>query len=257
MNPIIAFNVISKQFSKHESGLLKLEYDVNSSAAAVVYVQIHDWPTPAAMAAGLTAPAVGSVPIKSWPTPAGATNNYKEFKRGELETTNGLFVCVSTTQATLTIGTGNNKFDSVAAELESTDIVGSEAAGQNVPTGQIWTEASGATTQKKLIRVAATNLDSQINYLLLFAVNSTSLVSGTSVPLPGYIWSLAATGDSGGLDTRLISLGGVGNNNQQGIDFKLINSTGTHQGCTVAISTTPTVYTTSVGARANIYAEYK
>lgn len=255
MNPIQAFNVISKQFSKHESGMLKLQFDVNASAAATVYVQVHDWPNPADLAAGLTVPANGAIPKESWPTPAGATNNYKEFKRGEFEFQYGCFVCVSTTQATLTIGTGNNKFDAVNAELISTDIVGSEVAGQNVPTGQIWTEASGATTQKKLIRVAATNLDSQINYLLLFAVNSATLVSGTSIPLPGYVWPIAATGDTG--DTRLLSFGGVGNNNQQGIDFKLIDSTGTHQGCTVAISTTPTVYTTSVGARANIYAEYK
>lgn len=255
MQPIIAFNVISKQFSKHESGLLKLEFDVNASAAPTGYVQIHNFPSPADLAAGLTVPAAGSIPIKSWPTPAGAIDVYKEFKRGELETSNGLFVCVSTTQATLTIGTGSNKFDSVAAELESADVVGTEVSDQNVASKQIWTEASGLTTQKSLIRVGVTNLDSQINYALLFAINAASLVSGTSVPLA--MWPLAATGDSGGGDTRLLSFGGVGNNNLHGIDFKLIDASGTHQGCTVAISTTPTVYTTSVGARANIYAEYK
>lgn len=255
MNPIIAFNVISKQFSKHESGLLKLEFDVNAGAAATGYVQIHDFPTPADLAANRAAPAAGSVPIKSWPTPAGAIDVYKEFKRGELEFTYGCFVCYSTTRATLTIGTVNNKFDSVAAELISADIVGSEANGQGVVVLQPWTEASGATTNKRLVRVTATNLEAQINYLQLHAINSASLVSGTSVPLT--VWAIAATGDGGGLDTKLLSFGGVGNNNLGGIDFDLINATGTHRGCTIALSSTANVYTATGGAGMNVYAEYK
>ncbi len=251
MNPITAYDTISKQFTRHEAGLLKLEFDVNASSAATVYVQIHDFPQPADLAAGLTVPANGTVPIKTWATPAGSFGNYKEFKRGELEVTYGLFVCVSTTRATLTIGTGNNKFDEVSAELESTDVVGSEVSGQGATTLLVWTAAAGVTTAHRLVRAVGTNLEAGIRYLQLFAVAESALSSGVSVPVMS--WQLSATGDTG--DTKLVSFGGVGNNNLGGIDFKVINATGTHNGCTIALSSTPTVFTQ--GTVGNFYAEYK
>lgn len=257
MQPIIAFNVIQKQFSKHESGLIKLEYDINASAGTGgVFVQIHDWPTPVDLAAGLTAPANGAVPIKSWAVPAGATNNYKEFKRGELECANGIFVCVSTTQATLTLGTGSNKFDEVAAELISADVVGTEVNSQAQASQTVWAQAAGATNNHRLVRAVCTNLDAAVRYVQLFTTEGVNLISGTSAPIMA--WRLAATGDSGGLDTALLSFGGVGNANLQGIDFALDMGNGTIQhGCTLILSTTKPVYTAPGGSGANFYAEYK
>lgn len=255
MNPIISFNVISKQFSKHESGLLKLEYDINASAATTVYVQIHDWPTPAAMAAGLTVPTVGSVPIKSWPSPAGSIDVYKEFKRGELECTNGIFVCVSTTQATLTIGTGNNKFDSVAAELLSNDVVGTEVNSQSANAQVVWSQATGAANEHRIVRASCTNLDTGVRYLQMFPIDSGSLISGTTIPLNS--WPMATSGVA--TATIIVSFGSTGNNNLGGIDVGGIDST-THalqQGCSLAVSSTANVYTDGTTLGANFYAEYK
>ena len=62
MKPFIAFDVISELFASHGNELLKLEFDINANAAATVYVQVHDWPNPTDLAAGLAAPTNGSVP---------------------------------------------------------------------------------------------------------------------------------------------------------------------------------------------------
>ncbi len=255
MNPIIAFNVISKQFSKHGSEILKLEFDINASASATVYVQVHDFPQPADLAAGLTVPAAGSVPIKSWPAPAGATNGYKEFKRGDLAFTYGCFVCVSTTQATLTIGTSNNKFDSVAAELISADIVGTEVNSQGQAKQQVWTETTGATTEHLLVRAAVTNLEATVCYVMLFARNTPILAD-----IPIQQWAIAATGDGGGLDTVFLSFGGVGYNSLDGItvtEVQIPSATPIKTGCTLAVSTTAAKYTPQVGSKSNFYAEYR
>ena len=253
MNSIITFNTISKQFSKHESELLKLEFDVNASAASTVYVQIHDFPQPADLAAGRTAPAAGSVPIKSWPTPPGAIDVYKEFKRGDLSLTYGLFVCVSTTQATLTIGTGNNKFDSVAAELISADVVGTEVNSQSAPDQEVWTGA----TEHRLVRCACVNLENGIRWLMLFHKNASGIAAGGDTPIMQ--WQLAATGDSGGADIKLVSFGGVGNNNLEGVDLGVPDpaTITAHKGCTFGLSTTQYTYTPTLDVGANFYVEYK
>lgn len=188
MTPVISFGVFSQLASKHRNSIMKLEYDINSGAAATVYVQLHDWPTAQDLAAGLTVPANGAVPIKSWPTPAGQTNVYKEFKNGELVFNNGVFAAVSTTQTTLTLGTGSNKFDSVATELWSNDVIGTEVTGQSVFVKRVLSDLVGVAGQYYLIRLSARNLNAGYPvWLQLFAINSPP--NGT-VPLQS--WPLAA-----------------------------------------------------------------
>ena len=247
MKPIIAFNTIFMQFCKHTNELLKVEYDINAGAAATVYVQVFDFPTPVDLAAGTAAPANTSVPLKSWPVPAGATNGYKEFKNGEMSFSYGVFVCVSTTQATLTIGTGNNKFDSVAAELYNPVVAASEFQTIDVGT-QIWANPETHT----LIRAAVTNLEAGIRYLMLFASDGPSLGDK-----PIRQWTLAATGDGGGKDTIELDFSG-GEVSVSGIIPMAQTSGKVNQtGCWFSLSTTTKTFTPAVGAGMNIYAEYK
>jgi hypothetical protein len=104
MKSITQFDAVSKQFTTHRTDVLKLEMKMNASASANDFWQVHDV---------YTTPSDTTVPLRSWPV--GET--YKEFKEGELFVSQGLFVCVSTTEATLTMGTGNEKFSAVCAEL--------------------------------------------------------------------------------------------------------------------------------------------
>lgn len=251
--PIIAFSVISKQFTKHPGELMKLEYDINIGAATTVYVQIHDWPNPIDLAAGLTAPANGAVPIKSWPVAQGAQNNYKEFKNGELDCKNGVFVVVSTTQATLTIGTGNNKFDSVAGELWSKDLSGTtEVSGQGVVTQSIFSNAVGTAAQHFLLRVSATNLEAGVRYLMLFPVVPNL---GDS---PIQQWTLNATADPSGFDTKYLSFGLGDEDSSYGLYVRQQTATLVNrQGCFFGLSSTTTTYTAVVGAGMNCYGEYQ
>lgn len=250
--PVIAFSVISKILTKHPGELMKLEYDINAGAATTVYVQIHDWPPALDLASGLAVPANGAVPIKSWPAATGSVDNYKEFKNGELDCKNGIFVVVSTTQATLTIGTVNNKFDSVAGELWSKDLVGTtEASGQGVVTQSIFSNAVGIAAQHYLLRVAATNLEAGVRYLMLFP----------QVPSPGDTpiqqWTLQATGDPNKFDTIYLSFGLGDEDSSYGLFVRQQLSTGVNkQGCVFGLSSTTTTYTAVVGAGMNLYGEY-
>lgn len=248
MQSIIGFNTISKQFTKRANSIQKLEFDINAAAAATVYVQVHDFPTPADLAAGNTAPANASVPLKSWPVPAGATQNYKEFKNGEFQFKYGCFVCVSTTQATLTIGTGNNKFDSVAVELWNVDLSGTnEVQGTDIGTN-IWT--NGTTHQ--LIRGAFTNLEAGVRYLMLFATGAVDLPANGDTPLMQ--WTLQATGDANA--TKQVDF----TSPELMSGYQVFAQTSAHAsmtGCAFVLSTTAGTYTTSVGAGMNYYVEYK
>lgn len=254
MNSIIAFDTISRQFTTHRSELMKLEFDVNASAAATVYVQLHDFPTAKDLAAGNTAPAVGAVPIKSWPTPAGAIDVYKEFKNGELDFSNGVFACVSTTQATLTIGTGSNKFDSVAAELWNTEVAGTTTAqGSGLVNVQVWSEAVGVANVPKLRRFVAVNLEAGVRYLMLFARNTVNIANNDK---PIRQWTLAATGDTGGADT--LDLRFIDEFNEGGLFVRSQSSAGVnYQGCSFVLSTTATILTKATGAKMNVWSEYK
>lgn len=255
MQSSIAFNVISKQFTKHANSIQKLEFDINASAASTVYVQVHDFPTPADLAAGNTVPANGTVPLKSWPILAGATQNYKEFKNGEFAFKYGCFVCVSTTQATLTMGTGNNKFDSVAVELWDYDITGTtEVVSSGAVDNQaIYSEATGAASVLSLLRLACTNGEAGIRYAMLFCVDAPN-----DGDRPLMQWTMAANGDSGGKDTIYVDFGVKAQNSIKG--FTPFTQTSAHvqkRGANLLISTTPGMLTQSVGIGMKVYGEYK
>lgn len=266
MTPVIAFSTISNLFAKHRSAIQKFECDVNASATFPVYVQLIDWPTPADLAANLSVPANGAVPVKSWPVPTGQNLDiYKEFKNGILQFRYGVFAVVSTTQATLTIGTGSNKFDSVAVELLGRDQEQNEAHGAGVNTQQVWSDANGTAANIHLIRVAARNLTAGVRYLMLYAVDSPA---NGSTPLR--VWTLAANGDSAGGDIMYAAFGqetldieyGAANDAGEGRPYGLFvrsqdSSLVNHQGCTFVLSTTETTLTLDSGSGMNIFAEFR
>lgn len=278
MTPVKAFNVISLLASKHANSIQKLECDVNASATFPVYVQLHDWPTAQDLAAGLTVPANGAVPIKSWPIPTGQNLDvYKEFKNGPLAFANGVFACVSTTQATLTLGTGSNKFDAIEIELLIKDVVDTEVSGQGVTSQQVFSDATGTAASHLLKRVTARNLVASTRYLQLFAIDSPP---NGSIPIR--TWTLAAnTGGAAVLAQQVSPAGalyptgtssaaapvgdtlyggfGIGDEGlaygwfNRSQDASLVN----HQGITFALSSTEPTLTIDTGAGMNLYAEYK
>lgn len=277
MTPVIAFSTISELFSKHRNAIQKFECDVDAGATFPVYVQLIDWPTPADLAAGLTVPANGIVPVKSWPVPTGQNLDvYKEFKNGPLHFANGVFAAVSTTQATLTIGTGNNKFDSVAAELLDKDVVNTEVSGQAVFSLTGLSDANGLAAAHYLLRMAARNLNTGYSaYLQLFAQ-----AQGTNGGTPLRVWQLAAnTGGAAVLSQQVSPAGSlypsgtsaaaalVGDTvyadfgaAPEGLGTGLFvrsqdSSLANHQGIYFYLSTTETTLTLDTGSGMNIYIE--
>jgi len=160
------FDVAGQVICKHPCGLLKLECRADDSLAAGRFWQVHDF----APEAGLAAPADGAVPIKSWPAYAGAPD-YKEFKNGDLALANGLYVCVSSTEGTKTLGTGTDKFAFLSAELpkEDTYLNAVSVEATAATSLQVWAESD---TPLKLVRVKATNKELSNRYLQLFAVDA-------------------------------------------------------------------------------------
>jgi hypothetical protein len=235
MKSSLYFDVAGQLVASHPVGVLKIEIKTNASAASGFW-QVHD---------SRTTPANTAVPIKSFPIGADEAD-YKEFKSGELRLVNGMYVCFSTTEATLTLGTGNNKFSALMVELsdpESPTGTTYTTAATSATTHTVWTHANGP---KKLIRVFVTNLEATVHYLMLFA--DTASVGDKPIAQ----WKLFATGDSGGRDTLNLNFG------ESGLDvYALASSISKKKGCLLYLSSTPTILADATGLGMNIQAEYK
>lgn len=234
------FDVFAATVAKHPVDVLRLEYRGNAALAAGSFWQVHD----SAQAYGALVPANGAVPVKAWPATVGG-EGFKEFSAGELHLLNGLYVAMSTTEATLTLGTGTNKFAMLQIELVEPDaFAGSGGGTATGPTAQVgWNESGGP---KRLLRVKATNLEAGIRYLQLFAHDT--IIAG-NVPLR--TWTMQATGDSAGRDVLDLRFG-------DGLwvkDKGLTAAAAIRQGCSLILSTTPTVYTACVGSGMSAMAE--
>lgn len=240
------FDVAGQAVSKHACEVLKLEMTANAALAAGCFWQVHDF---TAKNGATTAPAEGSVPIKSWPASAGAAD-YKEFKRGELRLRNGLYICISTTEATKTLGTGNNKFSSLFVErIEPDRFSGASATVSSAGafTMQVWSEATGLANAQKLIRVHVVNKCAAARWLMLFAYDAPA--DGDK---PLAIWPMAANGDAAGGDILDLRFGeGRVINDNSGASASL----GRRQGCTFKLSTTNYVLTLDATLGMDGYAE--
>lgn len=236
MKPQTYFDTAGTLVSKHEVGVIKVECKGNDSMADNYWWQIHDF----APSYNLAAPANGAVPLKSWPLGPGG-QDYKEFKQGELRLQNGLYVCVSTTEATKTLGTSNNKFSMLQAELDADDpLAGVTAVEGSAANLEVWAEGDGPM---KLVLIRATNLESDIRYLQLFAHDTPADGSRALAQ-----WELAATGDSDGLDSRELRFG-------LGRSVDDISGGAVRQGCTLMLSDTAGTLTVATGSGMECYAE--
>lgn len=233
MKVITDFDVAAKQFTTHGSPyqLYKLEAKLNSSAVNTVFVQIHD---------SQTTPAEGAVPIKSWPAVADQ-EIYKEFKRAELNIVNGLYVCVSTTEATKTLGTGNNKFSMVSAEITETEETVTVAG--DLTTGvdylEAWNNAAGPHNLRKVqVSFGATG---GAKYALLFAKDIANINDG-DIPI-----LVIGSGDN---ETKSFNFGKAGRRvfSQTAFVDKV--------GCSICISTTANVLTVTSATEHKIRVEY-
>jgi hypothetical protein len=232
MKNVTAFNVLSKQVAAHACSLIKIDGEYRSATAC--WIQLHD-------SAGTA--AEGAEPVKSWPIAGGTDANpqpfFQTFVASPLEFVNGLYICVSTTDATKTISAAD-KMD-LSVEIvradNSTTVVGDTTTG--VTGLQVWSEATGTATPRRLVRVDVAG-PVAASWLMGFTVDSPA--EGAT---PEFQVSLGSAGAS-----KAVTFGDDGRVMKSGVTSAL------KQGCTLKISSTAGVLTTTV-ATGTIRAEYK
>lgn len=231
MKSVPYFAVTSQQITTHHSAIVKLEGTLKSTATTGLFCQIHD---------SATVPANGAVPLKSWPADE---IGYKEFKRGELQLANGLYICLSSTAATKTLATGgNDKYDILEVELYDPEFPTGTAIAGDLTTGvthlDVWAENAGP---KKLLKLTVIS-DSDDAWIMIFGRAFANIVSGTTKPI--FSQKILST------TTKVLDFGDFGRDVLQ--QLVLVN----YVGCCVAISTTAGVFTVVPSADFKIKAEY-
>lgn len=231
--------VAGQTISNHPVDVIKLEMTAHGSLSAGCFWHVYDF----APKNGAAIPPDTTIPKYCWPAYAGVAD-YKEFKNGELHLQNGLYVCISENQGFKVLGTGNNKFNFLTAELVADDPM-RNATGQDLGVEfqtpmTVW---AGAAGPKKLIRVHAVNQESFPAWLQLFP-NSPS---GGQIPLAQ--WRLEATGDSAGRDTIDLRFG-------DGLSVKQLSGATAYQGCYLAGNNSSGAYDPPDGLAILTYAEY-
>lgn len=243
MQTIQDYNALSKQVASRPVSLLKLEWRGHASATATgLYIQIHN---------SAVTPTTGDVPLKSFQLFPDA-EGYKDFKRGELECPIGCFVGVSTTEATWTAATSNDKYASLGVEVDKPQFPAEAAlstAGDltSAVTGlSVWSEATGAAAPKQLVslEVDGTNLAADA-YIMLFATDSPA--TGDKPVFQKPITMAATLTKAAG---KALEFGPTG---------RAVESfdTALRQGCRVRISSTPKILTLIGSGSCRIKAWYK
>lgn len=220
------FGVASQQVTLGPGSIKKISGKYLS--AALRYLQLHD---------SNAVPAEGAVPKESWDLSGGdaaaPVDFFQTFIDGKFECVNGVYLCLSSTDGTKTIDAAASM--DLFVELEREDpYLGATVAGDvttAVDALQVWTEATGAATPKKLLRVEASwnSVDPSL-YLLLFA---KTLANVALLEKP--IWSSVALTDDGA--NRVMGVFGAG------FGPFSADADGTKRaGCLLAFSTDKTKY---------------
>jgi hypothetical protein len=207
------------------------------TGAAGQYFQIHD---------KATAPVNADVPVKSFLLAnAGPINLMSIFQvLGPMNFVNGLGVAISSTEATLTLGTGS--FD-VFGEIEEYElpISGLSVVGDlttAISSLSIWTEANGPQKLYTIEIPAGNGLSSSV-YLMLFA-KDTGNISNGDVPL----WTSPVISSSSLRQYFTFGSAGI---------WPRVNDSGTYrQGASLWLSSTQGILTKSVST-CPIKAQYK
>lgn len=193
-----------------------------------------------------TSPAGGTVPLKSINVAAAGMIQNLLYSIGPVRTINGLWMAMSSTEATYTAAA--TSFD-VWGELEEweypRDGVLTKGPSGVQSTYQIWSEATGPKVLKRLTVVELGGVQS---YIMIFAIDNPAANNIPDYPpIP-----IAANGTRDlyfqlspfRKDTSIVGSAPSG---------VTTNDFATHTGCSVAISTDPTKLVTG---GADFYAEY-
>ena len=177
MQPLNYFGVTSQQATKHPIGLVKLEMTPGVNAVATQYLQIHD---------ASETPPEDSTPVKSWPL---YECGYKEFKRGELRLSRGLYFCISSTQDVKTLTGVTDTMAALQLELDGPDepsgtsFVGDETTGVAGRTN-VWAVGTGP---KRIMTVVINDAASVITdvapYLTIHATSDGGAAMSVARPI--------------------------------------------------------------------------
>lgn len=100
----------------------------------------------------------------------------------KLITTSGWIICLSTTEATLTLGTGNVTMDcSVDIDAGIIPIFNAVSTGRIAGNCSVWTEADGAVNNHLLLSAFIENGEATARYVGVFLDDGTGLNGNTSV----------------------------------------------------------------------------
>jgi hypothetical protein len=223
------FAIANQQVSLMRVGVLKLEGYFNGGATA--YLQIFD---------SCTAPAAGAVPVRQ-EVIFGTAPFYFEFKNGEMRTTEGLFIGVSSTDGTWTASASTMD---LAVETDGPlfvgHIVGDKTTARN--TLQVWSQTPDATAVTKLLHgLIIKELLGAARYIMIFADDA-------KVTNPLLIYPIAASSTNylffdGVLPVSL----GAAAPNSAGVF--VLNGV-TYHGCTVVVADSMNVTESEGGTRA-------
>lgn len=171
------YNVSGQQVTLGRIGVLKIEGNYRSADS--VFLQVHD---------SNTTPANGAVPLKSWPVTGGTNADpapfFQSFLAAEFKVVNGLYICLSSTDATKTLSA--NVMD-LFVETDGPDpFSGATIAGDL--TSAVTRQAI-ANSAKRIRRVEflSSDIDIGTQYIMLFQ----SFAPPTAGDKPVMSWPLA------------------------------------------------------------------
>ena len=225
MNPVNDYAASSKQVTTQAAFVTKIEWRGGASVAAGRFIQIHD---------SATVPAEAAVPKKSYPIDA-ATEGYKLFEEGEVRCDKGVYVCVSTTEATKTIASGNDIYAMLSVEMDRAEEPSVTYVGDltsNVQGLEVWADSAGP---KRLVSLEVDGSGvGSVAYLMIFA-NDSPAEGETPIFQRKLLASTAYTKANG----KEFSFG------KKGVYIKSYSSGTLRDGCTVKVSTTSGTLTTT------------
>ena len=202
MQPVNYYTVTSQQVTKHPTGVIKLEATPTSGAVATQWLQIHD---------SAVVPAEDSVPVKSWPL---YECGYKEFKRGELRLSKGLYICISSTADVKTLTGVTDTVALLQVELWEPDSpTGTTYAGDETTTvtnRTLWNNASGPQALLEVIvNDTGASLVEDYPKLLVYALTASTEILVQVVPIKKATRNVVNFGKDG-LVPRKVGASGVG-----------------------------------------------
>lgn len=210
------------------------------NGASDAWLQIHD------VAA---VPANGAVPLKSFQLLAKMAYSWK-FDPNVLVLKTGLYVCVSTTDATKTLSADTADFLIDIGEYEEQMQPDVSTAGDlvtNVPYQLIWARTGSPTNRLK--KVIATNNEAFVAYLLMFGLLDSDLISTNTKAIASFKFTAG--------QTRTLYFGNKNGFIPRQVTARVANALTTDYGCTFAWSTDPLTYVDSAGTYGTIKGFYR